>query len=159
MTNQIIVKMVLDAWHSKIKEANEIFDNLTDEQLQNEVAPNRNRGIYLLGHLTATHDEMMPLLGFGDRLYPQLEEIFIDSPDKTKALPASVNELREYWKNMNSTLAEHFSKLSPEEWFEKHTKVSQEDFMKQPHRNKLNPVISRTNHLSYHTGQLVFMKK
>ena len=159
MTNHVMVKMVLDAWHSKIKEANEIFDNLTDEQLLKEVAPDRNRGIYLLGHLTATHDELMPLLGFGDRLYPQLEEIFIDSPDKTKALHASVNELREYWKNMNSTLAEHFSKLSPEAWFGKHTKVSQEDFIKQPHRNKLNAVISRTNLLSYHTGQLVFLKK
>ena len=51
MTNQIIVKMVLDAWHSKIKEANEIFDNLTDEQLQNEVAPNPNRTIYLLAQV------------------------------------------------------------------------------------------------------------
>ena len=159
MTNQIMVKMVLDAWHSKIKEANDIFDNLTDEQLQIEVAPNRNRGIYLLGHLTATHDGMLPLLNFGDRFYPQLDEIFIDNPDKSKTLINSANELRAFWKNINSTLADHFSKLSPDAWFEKHNAVSKEDFIMQPHRNKLNVIINRTNHLSYHNGQLIFLKK
>lgn len=159
MTNQIMVKMVLDAWYSKIKEADDIFNNLTDEQLQNEVAPGRNRGIYLLGHLTATHDGILPLLNFGDRLYPQLDEIFIDNPDKSKPLTTSANELRAYWKNINSTLANHFDKLQPDEWFQKHNAVSQEDFSKQPHRNKLNTIITRTNHVSYHSGQLVFLRK
>ena len=41
--------------------------------------------------------------------------------------------------------------------FEKHTAVSEEDFSKEPHRNKLNIVISRTSHLQYHTGQLVLL--
>jgi hypothetical protein len=159
MTNQIMVKMVLDAWYSKIKEANDIFDNLTDEQLQNEVSSNRNRGIYLLGHLTATHDAILPLLSLGDRLYPQLDESFIDNPDRSKTLTTSTNELRAYWKNINETLADHFNKLQAEAWFEKHNSVSKEDFIKQPHRNRLNVIISRTNHLSYHTGQLIFLKK
>ncbi|HYV92374.1 MAG TPA: DinB family protein [Chitinophagales bacterium] len=159
MTTQIMVKMVLDAWHSKIKEANDILDQLTDEQLQNEVAPDRNRGIYLLGHLTATHDGMLPVLSFGERLYPQLDEIFIDNPDKSITPIPSANELRSYWKNINSILADHFNKLPVAAWFEKHNSVSAEDFIKQPHRNKLNVIIPRTNHLSYHTGQLVFLKK
>ena len=159
MTNQIMVKMVLDAWYSKIKEADDIFDKLSDDELQNEVAPNRNRGIYLLGHLTATHDGMLPLLNFGDRFYPQLDEIYIDNPDRSKVQIASPKELRTYWKNINSTLADHFSGLSPEAWFEKHNAVSSEDFMKQPHRNKLNVMITRTNHLTYHNGQLVFLTK
>src|SRR6185369_14427384 len=135
MTNQIMVKMVLDAWYSKIKEAHDIFDNLTDDQLQNEVAPNRNRGIYLLGHLTATHDGMLPLLNLGERLYPQLDESFIDNPDRAKTLTTSANELRAYWKNINVTLTDHFNKLPAEAWFEKHNSVSEEDFIKQQHRN------------------------
>jgi hypothetical protein len=159
MTNQIMVKMVLDAWYSKIKEANDIFDKLTDGQLQIEVAPKRNRGIYLLGHLTATHDGMLPLLNFGDRFYPQLDEIYIDNPDRSKTEIATANELRTYWKNINSTLADNFSKLSANAWFEKHNAVSKEDFLKQPHRNKLNVVITRTNHLTYHNGQLIFLIK
>src|SRR5437773_10037301 len=116
MTNQIMVKMVLDAWYSKIKEANDIFDNLTDEQLKNEVSPNRNRGIYLLRHLTATHDAMLPLLNLGDRLYPQLDESFVDNADRSKTPTTSANELRAYWKNINATLADHFNKLSTEAW-------------------------------------------
>ena len=32
--------------------------------------------------------------------------------------------------------------------------VSDEDFAREPHRNKLNVLISQTNHLSYHPGQL-----
>jgi hypothetical protein len=159
MTTEIMVKMVLDAWHSKIKEANDILDVLTDEQLQKEVAPNRNRGIYLLGHLTATHDGIFPLLGFRERFYPALNEVYIDNPDKSKPLLNSASELRTYWKNINSTLAEHFSKMTPDEWFEKHNSVSKEDFVKQPHRNRLNTIINRTNHLAYHNGQLVFLKK
>jgi hypothetical protein len=48
--------------------------------------------------------------------------------------------------------------LKPEEWFEKHTAVSAEDFINEPHRNKLNIIITRTSHLNYHTGQLVLLK-
>lgn len=158
MTIEIIVKMVLDSWYSRIKEADDIFAKLTDEQLQNEVAPKRNRGIYLLGHLTATHDGMLPLLGFGDRFYPKLDQIYIDNPDMGET-QITAQELREYWNNINSQLASHFSKLSPEAWFEKHNAVSKEDFAKQPHRNKLNVIITRTTHLSYHNGQLIFLTK
>lgn len=51
---------------------NKIFDNLSDEQLMHEVSPGRNRGIYLLGHLTAVHDLMLPLLRFGEAKYPRV---------------------------------------------------------------------------------------
>lgn len=159
MTNQLIIKMVLDTWHSKIKDADNLFEKLTDEQLQNEVAPGRNRGIYLLGHLTAVHDMMLPLLNMGERLYPQLDERFIKNPDKSKTEITSAKDLREYWKNINSILANHFNSLQQDEWLKKHNSVSAEDFIKEPHRNKLNVVISRTNHLSYHLGQLTLLKK
>ncbi len=158
MTNEIIVKMVLDAWNSKIKEADSIFDNLTDEQLKNEVAPGRNTGIYLLGHLAVTHDLMLPILGFGQQIYPQLKAAYNDNAD-AKTYSETAGELRQYWKNINSILAENFAKLSAEEWFERHNSVSAEAFEKERHRNKLNIVISRTNHLSYHNGQVVFLKK
>ena len=159
MTNQLFVKMVLDAWYSKVKDADTLFDKLSDEQLQKEVAPNRNRGIYLLGHLVAVHDNMRVLLGLGDKLYPQLLDAFVTQPDdKTKQFNESAAELRKYWKNINSVLDTHFKNTSADEWFQKHTSVSAEDFKKEPHRNKLNVLISRTNHLTNHTGQLVFLK-
>jgi hypothetical protein len=55
-------------------------------------------------------------------------------------------------------LSEHFSKLSFTEWFQKHNAVSETDFAKEPHRNKLNIVINRTNHLANHLGQLLLLK-
>ena len=69
--------MVLDAWHTQIKNTNDLFDSVSDEQLMAEIAPGRNRGIYLLGHLTAVHDKMLPLLGFGDQRYPNLYKTFV----------------------------------------------------------------------------------
>ncbi len=158
MTNQLFVKMVLDTWNSKIKEADALLDKLTDEQLQNEVAPNRNRGIYLVGHLVAVHDRMLPLLNLSEELYPQLAESFITKADKSEPLKISTQELRQHWKTINSTLATHFSGFSADEWFLKHNSISAEDFLKEPHRNRLSIIISRTNHLSYHTGQLAFLK-
>jgi hypothetical protein len=160
MTNekQLAVKMALDLWNSRVKATDELINSLTDEQLQKEVSSGRNRGIYLLGHLTAVNDAMLPLLGFEKQNHPELNDIFLTKPDKAVAELPSAKDLRAYWKNSNAKLTEHFNKLKPEEWFEKHTSVSAEDFAKEPHRNRLNVVMGRTVHLSSHLGQLVFLK-
>jgi hypothetical protein len=156
---EVIVKSVLDAWYSRIDATDKIFAELSDEQLQTEVSPGRNRGIYLLGHLAAVHDMMLPLLGFGDQLYPHLNEPFLTQPDKAVSELPSAAELRKSWKEVNKKLAEKFNALKPDEWFQKHSSVSEEDFAKEPHRNRLNVVIGRTNHLAYHRGQMALIKK
>jgi hypothetical protein len=159
MTNQLIIKMVLDSWNSYTRQVDNLLDKLTDEQLQNEVSPGRNRGIYLLGHLTAVHDRMLPLLNLEDQLFPELADSFISNADKTNPLTVSAGELRQYWKKVNSTLKAHFNSISPDDWFKRHNTISAEDFQKEPHRNRLSIIINRTNHLSYHTGQLAYLKK
>jgi len=155
---QIIVKSVLDLWNGRIKEANSLLEKLTDEQLQHEVAPGKNRGLYLLGHLAGVHDRMLPLLNFGEQLYPQLGDMFLSKPDKAVSEIPSTKDLRAYWNAINSKLSEHFNNLKADEWFEKHTTVSAEDFAKEPHRNRLNVVLGRTSHLAYHLGQLALLK-
>lgn len=155
---ETFIKMVLDAWHTQIKQADDLFNSLSDEQLKQEVAPRRNRGIYLLGHLTAIHDRMLPLLGWGEQRYPGLYKTFVESPDKADAELPSTEDLRNYWKEVNNVLSEKFSGVSIEEWFQKHNAVSEIDFAKEPHRNKLNVVINRTNHLANHLGQLLLLK-
>lgn len=160
MNNQIqlIIKSVLDSWFSQVQRTGKLLDGLTDEQLQQQVAPHRNRGIYLLGHLVAVHDRMLPLLNLGEQMYPELDSIFLTSPDKAVAEIPSAKDLRLYWITVNTALEKRFSVLQPEEWLEKHTAVSESDFVKEPHRNRLNVILSRTNHLSYHFGQLAFLK-
>jgi hypothetical protein len=155
---ETFIKMVLDAWHTQVKQADDLFNSLTDEQLFKEIAPNKNRGIYLLGHLTAVHDRMLPVLGFGDQRYPDLYKPFVESADKTESNLPAAEDLRNYWKETNNILSENFSKLSFTEWFQKHNAVSETDFAKEPHRNKLNIIINRTNHLSNHLGQLLLLK-
>ena len=155
---QLMVKLVLDAWNVHLARTGKLLDQLTDEQLQNEVAPGRNTGTYLLGHLVAVHDALFTLLGTGTKLYPHLEEVFIKQPDKSGSEKPSVKELRNYWNEVNNKLANDLVKFSADEWLQKHMSVSEEDFAKEPHRNRLNVLISRTNHLAYHFGQLAFLK-
>ncbi|HTB32026.1 MAG TPA: DinB family protein [Bacteroidia bacterium] len=153
-TTQLAVKSAVDAWHGQVKNADGILDKLTDEQLMKEIAPGKNRGVYILGHLTAVHDRMLALLNLDKQQYPQLDEPFLTKPDKAVAEIPSASELRTYWKNVNTKLATHFNNLPAEGWFEKHNSVSVEDFAKEPHRNRLNVLLSRTGHLAYHVGQL-----
>ncbi len=96
MTNQndLAVKIVLNAWYSQLKATDEIFNKLTDEQLMNEIAPNKNRVIYLLGHLTAVHDRMLPMLNFEPQLYVQLNDMFLTKPDKAVTEIPSATNLR-----------------------------------------------------------------
>lgn len=155
--NELFVKMAVDAWTSELKATNALLLKLTDEQLMREVAPLRNRGIYLLGHLAAVHDRMMPLLRFQEALHPELNKPFHDEPDKAVAELPSVAQLRKLWKEVNDTLLEYMKSLPAEEWFTRHANISEEDFPKEPHRNRLNVLMSRTNHLAYHRGQLVLL--
>ena len=157
-SDKIFVKMVLDRLYGQLKQCNEVIDTLTDEQLQNEIAPGKNRGIYLLGHLTAVHDDMLILMDMGEKLYPSLNEPFIKSPDKAVAQLPSVAELRTSWNTQCAVMNEKFNAMKPEAWYEKHTAVSAEEFQKEPHRNKLNIVLTRTTHLQYHLGQLQLLK-
>ena len=102
---------------------------------------------------------MLPLLNLGESQFPELVSSFIRTPDDAGNDKFTVKELREFWKGANAELAKQMDKLSPEEWLEKHSSISEEDFANDPHRNRLSVVISRTNHVSYHLGQLVLLKK
>lgn len=157
-TTATTLKMIFDRWYALIKNFDASLNALTDEQLQHEIAPSKNRGIYLLGHMIAVHDDMLVLLGLGDKLYPELNELFIKSPDKTANDIPSAAGLRACWSKQNEILKQKFDSLQPEEWFQKHTAVSAGDFAKEPHRNKLNIIITRTSHLAYHHGQFVLIK-
>lgn len=157
ITTELYVKMVIDRWNGSMASLNKSLNTLTNEQLQKEIVPGKNRGIYLLGHLIAVHDEMLKLLDMGEKHYPELYEPFIKLADKLATQTPDVSALRAMLEKQNIYLQEKFEKMKPEEWFERHTAVSEEDFAKEPHRNKLNIIISRTSHLQYHTGQIALL--
>lgn len=155
----LFVTSSLHTWEQSIKRATGFFDNCSDEELLQPIVPGKNRIIYLLGHLAAVHDRMLPLLALGDRLYPHLDDLFLTNPDNPEAAYPAVHELRRAWTTVNNRLTEQFRSWSPEEWLQKHTAVSDEDFTKEPHRNRLSLVLNRAGHVQYHLGQLVWYKK
>src|SRR5712675_1948041 len=86
---EVFIKMVISTWETQNSRVIKLLETLSEAQLMSETAPGRNRGIYLVGHLAAVSDGMLPILGWGERLYPQLENIFVSQPDKAVAkIPA-----------------------------------------------------------------------
>jgi hypothetical protein len=154
----LFVQMAMMSWQTQNTRVDDLLNKLSDEQLMAETAPGRNSGIYLLGHLAAVNDGLFKILGLGERLHPEFDEIFLDSPDKSGQTMPAINELKKYWKDINTTLTNKFNALQPQDWFEKHTAVSAEDFAKEPYRNKLNVILNRTAHQSYHLGQMNYLK-
>ncbi len=157
-SRELFVKMVVSNWELQNQRLNGWLSKISDQRLSQPVAEGKNRAVYLLGHLIAVNDGMISLLGLGERLYPELDELFVKNPDHTFDQIPPVSELRAQWANLNQVLSGYFAELGAEEWFKKHNAISDEDFAREPHRNKLNILINRTNHEAYHLGQLIFLK-
>jgi hypothetical protein len=151
-TEQLMATTALNTWKLVIGRFSKGIAPLTGEQLQNQVAPERNRLMYLLGHLTAVHDRMFSLLDLGDRLHPELDDVYITNPDRAKPDPLSAADLKQAFTEVDAKLTEALEKLTPEQWLQKHTAVSDEDFAKDPTRNRLAILLSRTSHAAFHTG-------
>ena len=153
------VAAALTNWKVTLGRTNKTIESFSDDDLQLEVSHGKNRVYYLLGHLTAVHDLMLPLLRLGDRLHPELDDEFLANPDRTypdrEPKPA---ELRNAWTEVNKKLTAAIGTLTPDQWLERHASVSEEDFAKEPHRNRLSVLLSRTTHAAYHHGQIQLAK-
>src|ERR1700681_4278521 len=80
--NTLLISTVLQSWRLIIDRTSKTLSSFTDDELQLEVAPGKNRLYYLVGHLAAIHDRLFPLLRLGERLHPELDSQFVDSPDR-----------------------------------------------------------------------------
>lgn len=156
-TLELIVSMAKKAWETQNERVTTLIDKLSEEQLGGEVAPSRNTGIYLFGHLIAVNDNLLPLFGFSERLYPELDDIFLKKPDKSGLPRPSVSELKTYWRNVNVRLTDYMGAMKAQDWLQRHAAVSEADFAKEPNRNKLNVLMNRTSHQAYHLGQMVLL--
>src|SRR5258706_4188293 len=156
MTNEgSYVALGLKVWKAQLDRADKLFGGLSSEEVLREIAPGKNRLLYLWGHLTAVHDAMLPLLAFGDRVHPEFDVAFVSNPDKSQAAIPSHEQVRQAWNAVNGELRKSFEEMSGPDWLQRHTAVSEEDFAKDTSRNRFAILLSRTNHLSYHLGQAV----
>ena len=155
---QQLIDSGLRAWKFNADRIESFFVALAEAQLQQEIAPGRNRLLYLWGHLAAVNDALFPLLGIGPRLYPDLDAMFLTNPDRSTPVMFAGSELKPVWSKINNTLWTTFSQWSPSEWVAKHTDVSDEDFRKEPHRNRYSVMLARNTHMAFHYGQAILAK-
>jgi DinB superfamily len=151
-------QLALDTWNIHNKRLVSLIHDLTDEQLSAAIAPGKNTGQYLLGHLVAVSDGMLPLLGIGDRIFPELAPIFLQNPDQSGLEKTPIATLKTQLEAVNQQLTSGMAQFTESDWMGRHTAVSEADFAKEPHRNKLNLLLSRTTHLAYHLGQMALLK-
>jgi hypothetical protein len=145
---QTFVDAALRSWRSNMDRVGKLFGSLTQEELELQVAPTRNRLIYIWGHLN-----------IGPRRFPDLERMFVKNPDRAITQIISGTELKEIWTRLDVALWEEFQKLSSSDWLQRHQGVSPEDFVREPHRNRYASLLGRTAHLAYHLGQAILAQR
>ncbi|MCW3108655.1 MAG: hypothetical protein JWQ09_3161, partial [Segetibacter sp.] len=102
---QVFVQMALQAWNTQINRTGQLFNRMEEEQLLKEIAPGKNRGIYIIGHLIAIHDAVNEILGLGGRAYAGLDAIFVQNPDKAGFDVPSIEMLKQYWDDVHQNLS------------------------------------------------------
>src|SRR6267143_7268519 len=90
-----LIDAALRGWKSNVERVDKLFGTLSPEQLEQQVNPGKNRLIYLWGHLAAVNDGLLPLLGIGERLYPELDAMFISKPDRSVELTVTAQSLQQ----------------------------------------------------------------
>ena len=88
-SDEVLVQTAISSWEQVIKRVGTLCLSCSEEQLLVEVAPGKNRILYLWGHLTAVNDAMFSVLRLGERLHPELDAVFIAQPDRSVPLPTS----------------------------------------------------------------------
>jgi DinB family protein len=154
----VLSRIAINAWQLQVDRCSKFINELSDGQLLKEIAPGKNRGVYLVGHLVAIDDAIPEILGLGSKAYPALYSTFVEAPDKTVEKIPSVSELRQSWTAVHERLRNEFARMPADNWFTRHESMTDADFEKEPARNKLSVLLTRTNHLAYHFGQLRLLK-
>ena len=63
---EITIKMILSQWQLAIQRLSATVDELTNEQLEKQVANDRNTGVWILTHLIIVNENILKVTGFGE---------------------------------------------------------------------------------------------
>jgi hypothetical protein len=152
--SELFAKTAVASWKINLGHLDKLLAGFSDGDLQKEIAPGKNRVYYLIGHLASVHDRMFPLLRLSARKHEDLDEDFLTNPDRSRPDRLSAAAVRQVYNEINTELTTAMAALSAEAWLERHEAISAEDFAKEPLRNRLAVLLSRTAHVQFHTGQI-----
>jgi len=152
--SNLIVKKFAEQFEAMVEWVNGNIDPLTDDELNMEIAPGKNHGVWILGHLITSDDDFSVFMEKGDLLFPEYFEIFGQG---SKLQPVEnyppVSLLREQWKSVVEKNRKIYTELSDEELNEPHGRMQnppEEDFFK----TKQRIIYFWQLHQMYHAGQL-----
>jgi uncharacterized damage-inducible protein DinB len=153
------IDICLLQWETYNRRTLKVIESLTDQNFNTPIVPNGNSASWLLGHLADTDDKLLELFGIRSRMYPELEKIYHHERTTNQTGHLSKADLITKWKAISVELDRAFKSWSESDWLGRHTAVTEEDFKKEPHRNKLNVMLSRVEHKASHLGQIAMLPK
>jgi len=156
MTSLEISLLQWDAYNRRMQKA---LETISEENFYKPIVPEGNSPSWLMGHLADTDDALLELFGIRDRMFPELAKIYHHERSTNQIGHLSKVELITQWKAIIAELDRAFKGMSESDWHARHWAVSEEDFKKEPHRNKLNVMLSRVTHKASHLGQIAMIKK
>lgn len=145
-------------WETYNNRTEKVLDTISDEIFFKPITNEGNSPSWIMGHLADTEDRLLELLGIRERLFPELSTIYHHERDTNQSGHLSKVALIAKWQVISKELNNAFKNWSETEWLGKHTAVSEEDFKKEPHRNRLNVMLSRVSHKASHLGQIAMRK-
>jgi len=156
MTTLDICLLQWDTYNRRIQM---VLDTIGEEDFHTPILARGNSPSWLLGHLADTDDVLLELFGIRTRMFPELAKIYHHDRGSNQSGHLSKEELSEKWNAIVSELDRTFKSMSEADWHARHMAVSEEDFKKEPHRNKLNVMLSRVTHKASHLGQIAMQAK
>jgi uncharacterized damage-inducible protein DinB len=151
MTTHEICLLQWDTYNRRMQKT---IDSLSAENFNKPIVPGGNSPSWLFGHLADTDDMLLELFGIRQRLFPELAKIYHHERGTNQTGHLSKEELITKWKAITAELDRAFKAMSEDDWLGRHVAVTEEDFKKEPHRNKLNVLLSRVTHKASHLGQV-----
>lgn len=143
---RLFTRIALNTWKATVGRFDDIVAASSDEELEREVTAGKSRLFYLIGHLTALHDRLLPVLGLGERRHMELDAEFGEERDPHRASGVSARRLRQLWTEVNAAVLAGMERLTPEQWLEKPPAAAAP--------NRLSVLLNWTDHVSLHSTQI-----
>lgn len=156
MTTLDICLLQWDTYNRRMEKA---IQSIPDEKYFQSIVPGGNSPSWLMGHLADTDDALLELFGIRQRMFPELAKIYHHERGTNQAGHLTKPELLTKWKAIVAELDRTFKSMSESDWLGRHMVVTEEDFKKEPHRNKLNVMLSRVTHKASHLGQMAMQSR
>ena len=146
-------------WDTYNRRTLKMLEAISEEHFNKSIVPGGNSPSWLFGHLADTDDMLLELFGISGRLHPELGKIYHHERGANQTGHLSKQELTTKWKGIIAALDQAFKNMNESDWHGRHMAVTEEDFKKEPQRNKLNVMLSRVTHKASHLGQIAMQVK